>query len=277
MQNRLSLLLSHAFMPREGMPTWIEPHKTHKFKTHNSPTAANASNGYTYTGNELQTHFIILGEIVHKLTTCLRFEADEMATTILLAQRLRRVNCEIPMESIRTVAFTCAMMASKHCNDDHYNVDTFAHFLHVHKSTLLKFERKLFEILWRNDEFVVNTKMVEQAIEYIEHVDLNYDDVMPVNEKIPIWSINRVKRWEQAQEELIPTGHDRSASHGTEQRSMETSPQTAPTTPVRIEHEFALPVAMDTGASSRVQSRIFRVSVANFSASSTHPRVLGKV
>ena len=37
------------------------------------------------------------------------------------------------MESIRTVAFTCAMMASKHCNDDHYNVDAFAHFLRPKK------------------------------------------------------------------------------------------------------------------------------------------------
>ena len=31
-------------------------------------------------GTELQSHFILLGEIVHKLTTILRFEADEMAT-----------------------------------------------------------------------------------------------------------------------------------------------------------------------------------------------------
>ena len=121
---------------------------------------------------------------------------------------------------------------------------------------------------------------VEQAIEYIENVDLDYDDVMPPNEKRPIWSINRVQQWEDDVEELSqssqlsPTGHDR--DHVTGLRSMETSPQTAPTTPVRIENEFALPEALDTQASRRVQSRIFRVSVANPESSSVPPRELGR-
>ena len=79
------------------------------------------------------------------------------------------------------------MMASKHCNDDHYSAEAFAQLLHVQKNTLLKFEGVLFNILWKNDEFVVNTTAVEQAIEYIENVDLDYDDVMPPNEKRPIW------------------------------------------------------------------------------------------
>ena len=270
MQDRLSLLLSHALMPRQGVPKSIEPHKD----------KASASEAETYTSTELQTMFIILGELVHKLTTLLHFEADEMATTILFAQRLRRVQGEIPMESIRTVAYTCAMMASKHCNDDHYSAEAFAQLLHVQKNTLLKFEGVLFNILWKNDEFVVNTTAVEQAIEYIENVDLDYDDVMPPNEKRPIWSINRVQQWEDDVEELSqssqlsPTGHDR--DHVTGLRSMETSPQTAPTTPVRIENEFALPEALDTQASRRVQSRIFRVSVANPESSSVPPRELGR-
>ena len=28
-------------------------------------------------------------------------------------------------------------------------------------------------------------------------MDLDYHDVMPVNEKRPIWSINRVKQWKK--------------------------------------------------------------------------------
>jgi len=262
MQNRLSLLLSHALMPRNGTPKPIEG---------SSCEVADEKVDNMFTATQLQRIFIELGEIVQKLTTVLRFEADEMATTILLAQRLRHVKCKIPIESIRTVAYTCAMMASKHCNDEHYNLDAFAHYLHIQKSMLLKFESVLFNILWTNDEYVVNTHIVEQAIQHIENVDLDYGDVMPPNEKQPIWSISRVQQWEDDIQGFSPAGHDR---HPTDLRYMETSPQTAPTTPVRIENDFALPGALNTSSLTQLRNRIFCVSAADTPRPSVVPRVL---
>lgn len=277
MTDRLALMLSHALMPREGHTPIDNPtgatntntanskltDTTHTIDTPNTtPDALDENRHAPYTPHELQTMFVFLQEVVYKLTTILRFESDEMATTIMLAERLRKIKCDVPTESVRIVAYTCAVMASKHCNDDGYNVDAFAQLLHLKKETLLRFERVLFDVLWKHDVFVVNTSMVKEAVERIENVDLDYTDVTTKDEVCPIWPIGRVQEWKKYMTRLKSAPktadfdmyeHEGCTSPmGLNGRSfdqlsdeMDTSPQTAPTTPVRIvDDDFALPAAL---------------------------------
>lgn len=306
MQDRLALLLSQALMPRNPVE-WRDGEKDtcldeSTSNTQTDPHTCKPLDPSTHQScrfgpQQLQTMFVILSEVVHKLSTIVYFQADEMATTILMAQRLCQIGCPIPLESIRIVAYTCALVASKHCNDDHYNLEAFASKLQLNSKTLKTFERMLLQVLLRYDKFVVNTKMVEEAILNVERANLDYSDVMAPYETTPIWSVERIRAFtEQRRSTPSATSSDepsscsqcQSASQSTTGEStndlsnpsddpMQTSPQTAPATPVRrTPDDLRLPTAIEpktnykssdghpilhhktTHTLPRVQSRIFR-------------------
>ena len=121
MQDRLALLLSQALMPRNPVEWRDGDRDTCLLKTTNNgqtnphtckPPAQSTHKACRFGPQQLQTMYVLLCEVVHKLSTIVYFQADEMATTILMAQRLCQIGCPIPLESIRIVAYTCALVAS---------------------------------------------------------------------------------------------------------------------------------------------------------------------
>lgn len=262
MQDRLALLLSQALMPRNPV-VWRDTENTEKeteLHTHTSKLLGQDTHQSCRFGpQQLQVMFVLLCEVVQKLSTVVYFQADEMATTILMAKRLCQIGCPIPLESIRIVACTCALVASKHCNDNHYNLDAFASKLHLNSKTLKKFERMLLQVLLRYDKFVVNTKMVEEAILNVERANLDYSDVMAPYETTPIWSVERIRAFTKQRRSTTSTASSANPSSCSQRQSatdeaasdlsddpIQTSPQTAPTTPVRrTPDDLTLPTAIE--------------------------------
>ena len=300
MQDRLALLLSQSLMPRN--PTeWRDGEKdsylvdsTPKTQTdaHTcKPLQQNTQNPCRFGSQQLQTMFVLLCEVVHKLSTVVYFQADEMATTILMAQRLCQIGCPIPLESIRIGAYTCALVASKQCNDDHYNLEAFASKLQLNCKTLEKFERMLLQVLLKYDKFVVNTKMVEEAILNVERANLDYSDVMAPYETTPIWSVERIRAFtKQRRSTPSATSTDESSSysqcHSTTDDApsdsyddpMQTSPQTAPTTPVRrTPDDLTLPTAIEPKTNYKPSGGHPILNHTNHKTNHTLPRVQSRI